>query len=141
MSRDMNRMFVLRKEDATHEWHFVDAKGKVLGRLATEIADLLRGKGKPTYTPHTAGGDYVVVVNAEKIVLTGNKLENKIYEKVTGWMGGKKEFSAKHIMNTYPDRILKSAVAGMMADNTINDRMFKNLKIYIGPDHPHKAHF
>ena len=141
MSHDMNKMFVLRKEDATHGWHLIDAKGKVLGRLATEIADLLRGKGKPTYTPHTGGGDYVVVINAEKIVLTGNKLEGKIYTRVTGWMGGKKEVTAKHIMSTYPERILEHAVAGMMSDNSINDRMVKNLKIYVGADHPHKAHF
>lgn len=141
MSIDMNRMFNLRKEDAEPRWHLVDAQGKVLGRLATEIADLLRGKGKPTYTPHTANGDYVVVVNAEKVVLTGNKMENKTYIRVTGWMGGKKELTAKHVLSTHPERIIEAAVAGMMADNIINDRMIKNLKVYVGAEHPHKAHF
>jgi large subunit ribosomal protein L13 len=141
MSIDMNRMFNLRKEDAEPRWHLVDAQGKVLGRLATEIADLLRGKGKPTYTPHTANGDYVVVINADKVVLTGNKLENKTYIRVTGWMGGKKELTAKHVLSTHPERIIESAVAGMMADNIINDRMIKNLKVYVGTEHPHKAHF
>lgn len=141
MSIDMNRMFNLRKEDAEPRWHLVDAKGKILGRLATEIADLLRGKGKPTYTPHSANGDYVVVINAEKIVLTGNKLQNKIYQRVSGWMGGKKELTAKHVMNTHPERIIESAVAGMMSDNIINDRMIKNLKVYVGIEHPHKAQF
>ena len=141
MSMDMNRMFNLRKEDAEPLWHFVDAEGKVLGRLATEIADLLRGKGKPTYTPHTANGDYVVVINAEKIKLTGNKLENKTYIRVSGWMGGKKELTAKHVMSTHPERILESAVAGMMADNILNARMIKNLKVYVGSEHPHKAQF
>ena len=137
----MNRMFNLRKEDAQPRWHLVDAKGKILGRLATEIADLLRGKGKPTYTPHSANGDYVVVINAEKVVLTGNKFEDKIYQRVTGWIGGKKEVTAKHVLNTHPERIVEHAVAGMMADNIINDRMIKNLKVYAGMEHPHQAHF
>lgn len=141
MSIDMNRMFNLRKEDAQPRWHLVDAKGKILGRLATEIADLLRGKGKPTYTPHSANGDYVVVINAEKVILTGNKVEDKIYQRVTGWIGGKKEVTAKHVLNTHPERIVEHAVAGMMADNIINDRMIKNLKVYAGVEHPHQAHF
>jgi len=141
MSMDMNRMFNLRKEDAEPRWHLIDAQGKILGRLATEIADLLRGKGKPTYTPHSANGDYVVVINAEKVVLTGNKLEDKIYQRVTGWIGGKKEVTAKHMLNTHPERIVEFAVAGMMADNIINDRMIKNLKVYVGAEHPHQAHF
>ncbi len=141
MSHDMNKMFVLRKEDAEPRWHLVDAKGKVLGRLATEIADLLRGKGKPTYTPHSANGDYVVVINAEKIVLSGNKLKDKIYQRVSGWMGGKKELTARYIMETHPTRILQHAVAGMMATNTLNDRMIKNLKIYTGSEHPHTGQF
>ncbi len=141
MSHDMNKMFVLRKEDAQPSWHLIDAQGKVLGRLATEIADLLRGKGKPTYTPHSANGDYVVVINAEKVVLTGNKLKDKIYQRVSGWMGGKKELTAKYVMSTHPTRILEHAVAGMMSDNTLNDRMIKNLKVYTGSEHPHTAQF
>ena len=141
MSHDMNKMFVLRKEDAEPRWHLVDAKGKVLGRLATEIADLLRGKGKPTYTPHSANGDYVVVINAEKIVLSGNKLKDKIYQRVSGWMGGKKELTARYVMETHPTRILQHAVAGMMATNILNDRMIKNLKIYTGTEHPHTGQF
>ncbi len=141
MSHDMNKMFVLRKEDAEPRWHLIDAQGKVLGRLATEIADLLRGKGKPTYTPHSANGDYVVVINAEKVVLTGNKLKDKIYQRVSGWMGGKKELTAKYVMSTHPTRILEHAVAGMMSDNILNDRMIKNLKVYTGSEHPHTAQF
>ncbi len=139
MSIDMNKMFNLRKEDAEPRWHLINAEGKVLGRLATEVADLLRGKGKPTYTPHSADGDYVVIINAEKVVLTGNKLEGKIYQRVSGWMGGKKEVTAKHVMATFPTRIITHAVEGMMADNILNARMIRNLKVYAGPDHPHKG--
>lgn len=136
---DMNKTFFLRKEDREPKWHLIDAEGKVLGRLATEIADLLRGKGKVTYTPHTAGGDYVVVINAEKVKLTGNKVEDKIYQRVSGYIGNKKEFTAKQILEKHPTRIIEHAVKGMLPKNKLSNLVRKNLKLYVGTEHPHEA--
>lgn len=136
---DMNKAFFLRKEDREPKWHLIDAEGKVLGRLATEIADLLRGKGKATYTPHTASGDYVVVINAEKVKLTGNKIEDKIYQRVSGYIGGKKEFTAKHVLATHPTRILEHAVNGMLPKNKLGEQVKRNLKLYVGTEHPYGA--
>ena len=109
----MNKAFFLRKEDRAPRWLIVDAEGKILGRLATQIADVLRGKDKAHYTPHTDGGDYVVVINAEKIVLTGNKLENKEYARYTGWMGGYKTTTAQQMLVKHPTRLVELAVKGM----------------------------
>lgn len=136
---DMNKAFFLRKEDRQPKWHLIDAKGKVLGRLATEIADLLRGKGKVTFTPHIAGGDYVVVINAEKVKLTGDKLKNKIYQRVTGYRGNKKEFTAQEILATHPTRIIEHAVKGMLPKNKLSNLIKKNLRLYVGAEHPHEA--
>jgi len=137
---DMNKAFFLRKEDREPKWHLIDAEGKILGRLATEIADLLRGKGKPTYTPQTASGDYVVVINAEKVKLSGNKLEDKIYIRYSGWMGGKKELTAKEILEKHPTRIIEHAVGGMLPKNKLSNLIKKYLKLYAGKEHPHEAH-
>ncbi len=139
MNLNMNKSFLLRVEDSKPSWHVIDAEGQILGRLATQIADLLRGKGKPTYTPHTVSGDYVVVINAEKIVLSGNKMENKIYTTVSGWVGGKKELTARQVFVKDPTRILGHAVKGMLPDNKMSNKIIKNLKLYVGADHPHKA--
>lgn len=136
---DMNKAFFLRKEDREPKWHLIDAEGKVLGRLATEIADLLRGKNKPTYTPQTASGDYVVVINAEKVKLTGNKLEDKIYIRYSGYMGGKKEFTAKQILEKHPTRLIEHAVVGMLPKNKLNNIIKKYLRLYVGKEHPHEA--
>ena len=135
----MNKHFVLKKEDRAPQWRVVDAEGKILGRMATEIATVLRGKDKPYYTPHTDCGDYVVVINAEKIVLTGNKMEDKEYIRVSGWMGGKKVATAKEMLEKHPEQIVEKAVKGMLPKNKLNAEIIKKLKVYVGPNHPHKA--
>lgn len=136
---DMNRAFFLRKEDTNAQWRVVDADGKVLGRLATEIADILRGKDQATFTPHTDSGDYVVVINASKIVLTGNKWEDKEYITVSGWMGGKKVRSAKQVFAKDPARIIQLAVKRMLPKNILSRAIFKKLKVYADAKHPHAA--
>lgn len=136
---DMNRIFFLRKEDREPRWKLIDAKGKVLGRLATQIADMLRGKDKPFYTPHTDTGDYVVVINAEKVKLTGEKWQKKEYDRYTGWMGGYKITTASEMLEKHPERIIKHAVKGMLPKNKLNRAILKKLKIYTGSEHPHKA--
>lgn len=136
---DMNRAFFLRKEDTNPQWRVIDAQGKVLGRLATEIADILRGKDQATFTPHTDSGDYVVVLNASKIVLTGNKWEDKEYITVSGWMGGKKVKSAQEVFDKDPARIIHLAVKRMLPKNILSRSIIKKLKIYADENHPHKA--
>lgn len=134
-----NRAFFQRKEDTAPEWILIDAEGQILGRLATNIADTLRGKNKPTYTPHTDCGDYVVVINAKKIVMTGKKLNNKIYDRYTGWMGGYKEQTAKELMEKHPTKIIELAVKRMLPKNRLSRSILKKLKIYVGSEHPHGA--
>src|SRR5580704_7796278 len=107
---DMNKTFFLRKEDRDPQWWIVDAQDLILGRIATRIADVLRGKTKAEYTPHTDAGDYVVVINAEKVALTGNKLEDKIYDRYSGWMGGYKVATAGQILQKHPERLIEYAV-------------------------------
>ncbi len=135
----MNKHFVLKKEDRAPQWRVFDAEGKILGRLATQIATVLRGKDKPYYTPHTDSGDYVVVINAEKIVLTGNKMEDKEYIRFSGWMGGKKVVTAKELLAKHPTQLVEKAVKGMLPKNKLNKEIFKKLKVYVGSEHPHKA--
>lgn len=135
----MNKSFVLRKEDRAPKWRVVDASGKILGRLATEVADALRGKDKPEYTPHTDSGDYVIVTNCEKIVLTGNKMKDKIYASYSGWTSGLKERSAEEVMKKDPTRIIHAAVKGMLPKNRLSSQVLKKLKVYVGDEHPHKA--
>lgn len=136
---NMNKAFLLRVEDSKPAWHVIDAEGQILGRLATQIADLLRGKNKPTYTPHTISGDYVVVVNADKVVLSGNKMENKIYQSYSGWNSGKKELTAQQVFDKDPTRIIQHAVNGMLPKNKMSRKIIGNLKLYVGAEHPHKA--
>ena len=121
------------------KWYVVDADGKVLGRLASEIATRLRGKHKPNYSPHMDVGDFIVVVNAEKVKLTGNKLEDKIYYHHSGYIGGLKEKTAKELLEKKPEELLKSAVKGMLTKNTLGRQQFSKLKVYAGSDHPHAA--
>ncbi len=136
---DMNRSYVMRKEDRQPEWRVIDASGMILGRLCTEIATVLRGKDKPEYTPHTDGGDYVIVTNCEKIVLTGNKWKDKIYETVSGYRGGRKETSAEEMLKKDPRQLIILAVKRMLPKNTLNRAVLKKLKVYVGSEHPHKA--
>jgi len=136
---DFNKAFYLKNEDRKPQWHLIDAEGQILGRLATKIADILRGKNRPTYTPHTDSGDYVVVINSDKIVMTGNKMEDKIYDRYTGWMGGYKVATAKEVMEKHPTRIVELAVKRMLPKNKLNRQIFKKLKVYAGSEHPHEA--
>lgn len=128
-----------KKENVERKWYVIDAKDQVLGRLAAEIARRLRGKHKPTYTPHIDTGDYIIVVNADKIRLTGNKLEQKVYYKHTGYPGGLKSITMNKLLQRKPERVLEHAVKGMLPKNRLGRRMYKKMKIYIGPDHPHEA--
>ncbi len=121
------------------EWHVIDAEGQVLGRLATRIATMLMGKHKPGYTPFLDCGDHVVVVNAEKIVLTGNKMDDKMYYRHTGYPGGIKEARARRVMREHPTRILESAVRGMVPKTKLGRQMLTKLRVYAGPEHPHEA--
>ena len=136
---DMNKSFFLRKEDRKPRWHVIDASDKVLGRLATQIADILRGKDKPEYTPHTDSGDYVVITNCEKIKLTGNKWEDKIYASYSGWRGGLKQRSAKDVFKKDPALLVRFAVKGMLPKNRLSNQIVKKLKVYAGEKHPHEA--
>lgn len=128
-----------KKEDVQRDWFLVDAEGQVLGRLATEIASRLRGKHKPTYTPHVDTGDFIIVVNASKVVLTGNKLKDKIYYHHTGYPGGIKSVAAGKLLQEKPEEVLRKAVRGMLPKNTLGRAMLKKLKIYAGQEHVHEA--
>jgi large subunit ribosomal protein L13 len=120
-------------------WYVVDADGQILGRLATQIAETLRGKGKPQYTPHVDSGDFVVVVNAEKIAVTGNKLEEKMYHRHSGYPGGLKSRPLRDELERRPTEVLRKAVKGMLPRNRLGRAQIRKLKIYAGPDHPHEA--
>ena len=118
-------------------WYVVDAEGKTLGRLASVIAATLRGKTKPTFTPHADMGDFVIVVNAEKVVLTGKKETQKLYSRHSGYPGGLRQRSVRETRATFPERILENAVRGMLPRNALGEKQFKKLRVYAGPDHPH----
>ncbi|MDQ1277891.1 MAG: large subunit ribosomal protein [Thermodesulfobacteriota bacterium] len=133
------KTFNVKKEEIVKDWCVVDAQGKILGRLASEIAIRLRGKHKPIYTPHLDTGDFVIVVNAEKIQLTGTKLAHKIYYRHSGYPGGLTETTAGKLLQEKPEDVLKIAVRGMLPKNTLGRAMLKKLKIYKGPEHPHDA--
>ena len=130
---------VARKEDVTRDWYLVDVDNKVLGRVATQIANVLRGKNKPTFTPSVDTGDFVIVVNAEKIALTGKKLTDKTYYSHSGYVGGLKEISAGKLLVKRPEDLLKKAVKGMLPKNKLARHMLKKLKIYSGANHPHSS--
>jgi large subunit ribosomal protein L13 len=125
--------------EVEREWLVVDATDMVLGRLASEIAQILKGKRKPQYTPHVDTGDFVIVINAEKIRLTGNKAEKKIYYSHSGFIGGLKEVSFKRMLDKHPERIIEKAVKGMLPKNTLGRAMNRKLKVYAGAEHPHAA--
>jgi len=128
-----------KPSEVQRDWYIIDASGKVLGRLATQISTLLRGKHKPTFTPSVDGGDFVIVVNAEKIVLTGRKPDQKIYYRHTGYPGGLKATPYKMMLAKHPDRILRLAVKRMLPKNRMGRRLLSKLRIYAGPNHPHAA--
>jgi large subunit ribosomal protein L13 len=131
--------FMLRKEDIRQDWYVIDATGKTLGRLSSQIALRLMGKHKPIYTPHVDGGDYVIVINAKKIKLTGKKWGQKMYYHHSGYMGGLKTVTAKQIWTKRPERLVELAVKRMLPKNKLASKMLKKLKIYAGSNHPHQA--
>jgi large subunit ribosomal protein L13 len=121
------------------DWIVLDAEGKTFGRLVTEIATYLRGKHKPYFTPHVDCGDYVIVINADKIRVTGNRLDQKIYYRHSGYIGGLKQITLRRMLETHPERVIQYAVNGMLPKNRLGRKMFKKLKVYAGSDHPHEA--
>jgi large subunit ribosomal protein L13 len=133
------KTYSAKADDIDRKWYLIDAEGKILGRLATQIAKILRGKNKPTYTPSMDLGDYVVVINAEKIKVTGNKLKGKIYRYHTFYPGGLKSVRLETLLNKKPEIVVKKAIQGMIPHNKLGRAMIKKLKIYKGSEHPHQA--
>lgn len=133
------KTFNAKNEEVTRDWYLIDASGKTLGRLATEIARRLRGKHKPEYTPHVDTGDYIVVVNAGKVQVTGNKAKDKVYHQHTGFIGNLKSITFEKLLAKKPEKIIETAVKGMLPKNPLGRAMFKKLKVYAGNDHKHAA--
>lgn len=133
------KTYTAKPKDIKREWFLIDAEGKTLGRLATKIAEILRGKHKPIYTPHLDCGDYVIVINADKIRVTGRKLDQKIYYRHSGYPGGLKSITLRDQLQKHPERVLEAAVRGMLPKNRLGRKMFKKLKVYAGDSHPHQA--
>ena len=133
------KTFSAKAETVERDWFVVDADGKTLGRLATEVASRLRGKHKPEFTPHVDTGDYIVIVNAEKITGTGNKAKGKIYYSHTGYPGGIKDMTFENLIEKAPERVLEKAVKGMLPRGPLGREMFRKLKVYVGANHPHTA--
>jgi len=133
------KTYQAKKEELEYKWYLVNADGKVLGRMATELAKILKGKNKPTYTPHLDTGDFVIVVNAGKVTLTGKKMKDKIYYHHTGYPGGIKEMTAEKLLAKKPTEMIRMAVKGMLPKNSLGRQMLRKLKIYTGPNHPHEA--
>lgn len=135
----MKKTFSAKKENVQKDWYVVDASNVVLGRLATQIANILRGKNKPTFTPHVDTGDFVIVVNADKVRLTGKKLEQKTFYRHSGYPGGLKSITAMEMNSKHPEFIIKHAVRGMLPKNKLGRKQLKKLRIFTGPDHTHQA--
>lgn len=133
------RTYSATPREIEREWLVVDAQGQTLGRLATRIASVLRGKHKPIYSPHLDCGDFVIVVNAEKVAVTGRKMDQKIYYRHSGYPGGLKEIDLRKQLQLHPERVVESAVRGMLPKNRLGRKLFKKLKVYAGPTHPHQA--
>lgn len=131
--------YMAKEADVTRAWHVVDAEGQTLGRLATEVANLLRGKHKPTFTPHVDTGDFVIVINAEKIVVTGKKRTDKVYSHHTGWPGGFRQKTFDKLQGEKPTRILEKAIRGMLPHTRLGREQAKKLKVYAGAEHPHQS--
>jgi ribosomal protein L13 len=139
--RKGNKMksFIAKPHEVERKWYVIDAENKTLGRLASEVAAILRGKKKPTYTPHVDCGDYVIVINAEKVAVTGKKRKEKIYKRHTGYPGGLREMTFEQLMEKHPTEIVRHAVKGMMPNGKLGRQMYKKLKVYAGPEHGHDA--
>ena len=133
------KSYISKPAEVTRKWYIVDAEGKTLGRLSTEIANILRGKNKVTYTPHVDGGDFVVVVNAEKIAVTGKKLDQKIYRHHTGYIGNMMEAPLRRMLAEKPEEVIKASVNGMLPKSKLRSPMLKRLKVFVGPQHTHAA--
>lgn len=135
----MQKTYFPKTDDITQEWYVLDAKGQNLGRLASRIATVLLGKHKPSFTPGVDTGDYVIVINAEKITVTGNKLDDKYYYRHSGYPGGFKQISLRDQLDKHPERVIDRAVWGMLPHNKFGRSLLKKLKVYAGPNHPHEA--
>ncbi|HIT87738.1 MAG TPA: 50S ribosomal protein L13 [Candidatus Coprocola pullicola] len=135
----MRTTYIAKIADVERKWYVVDAADKTLGRLASEIASVLRGKNKPMYAPNIDTGDYVIVINAEKVAVTGKKLDQKVYTHHTGYVGGLKSVTLKRQLETKPEEVIKHAVKGMLPKNALGRKMFKKLHVYAGPEHAHAA--
>ncbi len=133
------KTFLAKAHEVERKWYLIDADGKTLGHVATAVANILRGKNKPIFTPHVDTGDYVVVVNVEKLVVTGNKANQKTYKRYSGYAGGLKEIPYKDMMAKHPERILQHAVKGMLPKNSLGREMFRKLRIYVGPEHDNQG--
>lgn len=133
------KTFSAKPAEVSRQWFLIDASNKTLGRLSTEIAHRLRGKHKPEYTPHVDTGDYIIVVNADKVQITGNKAQDKMYYRHTGYIGNLKEINFNDLRESHPERIIETAVKGMLPKNSLGRAMFKKLKVYAGPDHIHQS--
>ena len=133
------KTFMEKKESVDRKWYVVDAEGKTLGRLATKVATVLKGKHKATYTPHVDCGDYVIIVNAEKVKLTGNKLNDKMYYNHSGYVGGLRERNAKTMIENYPEEMIERAIKGMLPKGRLGRQMYKKLFVYAGPEHKQEA--
>ena len=135
----MKNTYMQKKEEVTRDWYVIDAKDIVLGRLATKAATILRGKHKPTYTPHVDCGDFVVIINASEVNLTGNKLDKKIYYNHSGYTGGLRERTAREMKENYPVEMIERAIKGMLPKGRLGRQMYKKLFVYAGSEHPHQA--
>ncbi|AJO24857.1 50S ribosomal protein L13 [Weizmannia coagulans] len=135
----MRTTYMAKANDVERKWYVVDAEGKTLGRLASEVASILRGKHKPTFTPHVDTGDHVIILNASKIELTGKKLEDKIYYRHSQFAGGLKQRTAGEMRTKYPEKMLELAIKGMLPKGSLGRQMFKKLHVYAGTEHPHEA--
>lgn len=133
------KTYTAKAQDVERKWYVVDAQGKTLGRLATQVATILRGKHKPIYTPNVDCGDFVIVINAEKVHVTGQKLDQKKYYRHSGYPGGLREVTLRDQLNKFPERVIEAAVKGMLPKNKLGRQMYKKLKVYAGPNHPHAA--
>ncbi len=133
------KTYMAKSAEVEHKWYVIDASGQTLGRLSSEVASILRGKHKPTYTPHVDTGDFVIIINAEQVKLTGDKLNKKMYRYHTGYPGGLKEMDYRTLLQKRPERAIETAVKGMLPHNRLGNKMYKKLKVYRGSEHPHQA--
>ena len=131
--------FIQKPAEVERKWYVVDAEGKTLGRMASEVAAILRGKNKPTFTPHVDCGDYIIVINAEKVAVTGKKRQENIYKRHTGYPGGLRELTFEQLLEKHPEEVVKHAIKGMMPTGKLGRQMYKKLKVYAGPEHKHEA--